>query len=276
MVHKFVPGDPEIEALKAQLARTDIADAWRCRFMVALGNAYHAIGRYDDAFAEFRRANDMNAQRTTPFDLEKRRAKVETIKRGFATANSAPNGSRASEDIVPVFVVGMSRSGKTLVEGLLGGRLEVCTMGEWLGLRRAIVAVCARHGTSAPYPDCVDELNDAMFEEIGQSYLEDLAVNFPECRYFVATWPGYYRHVGLIFRAFTAPRLIYCHRDPVWNTQVGLHCPEIFFDRVDALGSVIKLRAKGFRDVCAISVEGCQKEAVFVAEGVVDAEPVDP
>ncbi len=216
MVHKFVPGDPEIEALKAQLARTDIADARRCSFMVALGNAYHAIGRYDDAFAEFRRANDMNAQRT-PFDLEKRRAKVETIKRGFATAISAPDGSRASEDIVPVFVVGMSCSGKTLVEGLLGGRLEVCTMGEWLGLRRAIVAVCARHGISAPYPDCVDELNDAMYEEIGQSYLEDLAVNFPECRYFVATWPGYYRHVGLIFRAFTAPRLIYCHRDPMDN-----------------------------------------------------------
>ena len=100
MVHKFVPGDPEIDTLKALLARKDAADPRRPHVMVALGNAYHAIGRYDDAFAEFRRANDLMAQQM-PFDMEKRRAQFETIKRCSALAISAPDGSRTSEAIVP-------------------------------------------------------------------------------------------------------------------------------------------------------------------------------
>jgi tetratricopeptide (TPR) repeat protein len=216
MVHKFVPGDPEIDAIKAQLARTDITDAQRSGLMTALGNAYQAIGRYDDAFTEFRRANDMSKQQTS-FELEKRRTEVEMIKRGFEKAISAPAGSRAHADIVPIFVVGMSCSGKTLVENLLGGQPGVCTMGEWLGLRRAIDVVCARHGINATYPGCVDQLNDVMFQEIGQSYLDNIAVTFPGYRYYVATFPGYSRYIGLIFRAFTAPRLIFCQRDPMDN-----------------------------------------------------------
>ena len=124
-------------------------------------------------------------------------------------------------------------------------------MGEWLGLTRAIGAVRARHGISAPYPDCVDELNDAMFEEIGQSYLEDLAVNFPEGRYFVTTLPGYIRHVGLIFRAFTAPRLIHCHRDPMDNcllvySRIYTHGHEYSYD-LETLGKDYAL----YRDLMA-------------------------
>jgi tetratricopeptide (TPR) repeat protein len=224
LVHRFAPGDPALDRLAALLGREGLRPAQANRLMFALGKAHDDLGRYAEAFGYFRRANAQMAARAA-FDPARHRDELAAIKRAFRQPSSTAASAADEPAPMPVFVVGPSRSGKTLVESVLARHPGVRGAGERLTIVDALDRVRAQHGIAAPYPDGLDALDDDAIRAIGRAYRADLAERVPRSQIVVHTSPGHYRFVGLIARALPSAKVVFCRRDPLDN------CLFIYFAR---------------------------------------------
>ena len=223
-VHKFVPGDPEIGKLKKLLERKSISEAQRIPLLFALGKAHDDIGLYAEAFSYYRRANEERSSWAN-FDVSRRRQQIMEIKRVFRARQSSVSEVLELEKNFPIFVVGVSRSAKSLVESLLTQHEDAFAAGQRPEWFKAIKKVLEKHSISASFPDCMDFLVAEQIREMGKTYMKEISKYSPESRFFVNTKPELYLYVGLILQALPYAKMIYCHRDPLDN------CLFIYFKR---------------------------------------------
>jgi tetratricopeptide (TPR) repeat protein len=214
LVHRFRPGDPLISELERQLRLERRNGAGRSHLLVALGKAHDEAGSYDRAFDYYVKANREAGQQAC-FDAAAQRARIEAIKAAFPDPAVCPAG--APGPVTPIFVVGMPRSGKTLVESLLAQHPAVIALGEGRELQQALDRLLRLSGNNAPFPECLRSLNPVQTRVVGTQYLDAVRRRrpLPGARFCVNTLPGNYNQLGLIFRAFPEVRVIHCTRDPL-------------------------------------------------------------
>ena len=149
------------------------------------------------------------------FDAASHRRDIEEVKRSFPEAPK-PLGMDGGEGArLPVFVLGMSRSGKTLVESVLAQHRDVYSAGEKHEWINAVETVLKRHEISEPFPRCMAVLTGAQIREMGDLYMEGMSRYAPKLRVLVNTLPGNYRYIPLIFQALPSAKVVFCRRDPL-------------------------------------------------------------
>ncbi|MHA1528200.1 MAG: tetratricopeptide repeat protein [Alphaproteobacteria bacterium] len=212
--HRFQPLDPLLNELNRQLARQPRDGPSPTGLLEALGKAHDDLGLYDKAFSYYRKANQEFAGRVS-YDPTAQREQIEAIKSAFPQSLLCPD--RSPSAVMPIFVVGMSRAGKTLVESLLAQHPAVIAAGERKEWWRALDWVRGKSGIADPFPACVDSLTSVQIREMGEHYLDQIRLRgqLPDGRFYVNTMPGHYRHLGLIFRAFPSVKVIFCQRQPL-------------------------------------------------------------
>ena len=216
MDHRFVPGDPLIETLKGLLEIEDITEKQRDTVLFALGKAHDQIGRYADAFSYHSRANEGTAKRVN-FDPSRNEKEIMAIKDTFR-GRQDPKGATSGEAApVPIFVIGMSRSGKTLVEALLSQHVDAYGAGESHEWTNAVATVIERNAITDIFPDLMAFLSEDNLREVGNIYTENIRIDSPDCKLIIDTMPANYRFVGMILQALPTAKIIYTHRDPLDN-----------------------------------------------------------
>lgn len=210
--HRFTPFDPGFGLLQAGLETA--TGPRRALVLAALGKAHDDIDACADAFDYFHQANEADG-RAQGFDPEGYRQLIDDIRRANLTVD--PNQDPPVPDRTAVFVVGMSRSGKTLAESLLARHPDVHAAGESQEWEQAVKAVLTARRQDASFPACLPHLESEDFERIGATYLERMSSESPGSRFFVNTLPGYFAHLGLILRCLPGARVIHCRRHPLDN-----------------------------------------------------------
>ena len=124
-----------------------------------------------------------------------------------------PHGSNESER--PVFIVGMPRSGTTLVEQILSSHPEVYGAGELGDIRLAMIDLPKVIGTQNEYPDCLLDMKQETCDQIAQTYLDHLMRLATDERYVINKMPGNFLNLGFISILFPKARIIHCMRDPL-------------------------------------------------------------
>jgi hypothetical protein len=114
-----------------------------------------------------------------------------------------------------VFVLGMPRSGTTLVEQILASHPEVAAGGELAGLQIISRELPFRPGMARPYPECARDLDPEAAGVLAHDYLDRLARRFPEAARITDKMPVNFRYLGLIATLFPAARVIHCRRHPL-------------------------------------------------------------
>ena len=224
-VHTFVPGDPEIDVLKDLFARQNMSEENKTHLLFALGKAHDEIGKYTEAASYYERANkDMTKSMT--YDLPGHRQGVKDIQQVFRQPGPAEDAGEMKP--IPILVVGMSRSGKTLVESLLSQHADVYGAGESREWTTAMKSVLSKHGITQSYPAYMESLTDAQIREVGTEYVTKVSSLSPDSPFFVDTMPGNYPYIGMIFQAVPWAKVIYCRRDPLDN------CLFVYFQRYKA------------------------------------------
>lgn len=206
---RFTPNSGDLAALQALAASPSLQPEQKTLLDFALGKALDDIGAYDEAISHFRRANKAMAERVA-FDLAPQRARVERIRAAYAAA-PAIAAPPATAEPVPVFVIGMSRSGKSLVERLLQGHPGVTAAGERSLWATEIDSRLESLGARRRFPEVAGSLTAERKATLEQAYFNDVA-NAAQ-GLVVNTWPGYFDYVGLIFEVFPGARVIHCRRD---------------------------------------------------------------
>jgi len=205
----------EAEALglvERVLARDGLAPGPKRTLHDEAGRLHDALGAYEEAFVHFQAGN---ALERLPFDPDAHAGLVDRLIRVFAPERfdrlpRARHGFR-----LPVFVVGMPRSGTSLVEQIIASHSAAHGAGELpdIGALAERLGVLLRVGL--PYPECVPEADPATLDRLAEQYHARLRSLAPEAERVTDKMPHNFLHLGLIALLFPKARVIHCVRDPL-------------------------------------------------------------
>jgi tetratricopeptide (TPR) repeat protein len=195
----FVPGDPALATMEHFLDASPNLRAIEARTTMhfALGKAYRKSGDRTNAFRHFAAGNEMK-RATFVYDVaDDERFARETIA-FFTPAIMEELGGAGDASRAPIFVIGMPRSGTSLVEQILASHPGVHGAGELTFFERAIAEAGADDMTA-----------------LGRRYIELVDAVAHTGKRVVDKLPSNFRHVGLLRLALPRARFIHCTRDAI-------------------------------------------------------------
>ena len=209
----FRRGDPFLDQVLVQLASPELEDRVRCYFHFAAGKCLDDIGEYAAAFEQYRQGNKAADK---PFDSAEFRALIKDTIYVFNRAfiDELQDSGNPSEQ--PVFIVGMPRSGTTLVEQILASHSSVFGAGELSEMRQISKRASQLSRIQQPWPNCVPGLNALCLGMLADDYLGSIAGLLPSPHdRVVDKHPLNFQFVGLILLMFPRARVIHSVRDPL-------------------------------------------------------------
>jgi len=206
--------EADIQHMRAVEALPGLATEDRYHFCFALGKAYEDAGNYSESFAYYARGNALKKTEIgyRPEPLERNaRLQAEICTAEFFAARKGVG----CESAAPIFIVGLPRSGSTLLEQILASHPEVDATMELADIPRLVQDLEARaiREGSTPYPGVLAELDPAVFKRFGEEYLALTRLQRGGKPYFIDKMPNNFRHIGLIHLMLPNAKIIDARRE---------------------------------------------------------------
>ena len=194
------------------------SDSDRIHLHFALGRSYLESDDPARAFPHFRAGNAIR-RATYTYDV----ADDESLLAAFAEALPAEAiarcGGAGDPDATPIFIVGMPRSGSSLLEQILAAHPQIHGAGELLQLKRLVVQEFADQG---PFPAAMADQTPDQFRALGRRYLEATTGLAPGAKRVIDKLPLNFYFAGLIHLMLPNARIIHIRRDPL-DTCLSCH-----------------------------------------------------
>jgi tetratricopeptide (TPR) repeat protein len=208
--------DEEFARMRREEADPATAPGDRCHLCFALGKALEDRGEYAESFRFYERGNALKIaeSRYRPeLIVRNTRMQIQICTREFFERRAGSG----RPDVDPIFIVGLPRSGSTLIEQILASHSSVEGTQELADVPRLVVELQGRepetHGLR--YPAVLEELGAADFERLGQQYLDDTRIYRTGKPRFIDKMPNNFRHLGLIHLMLPNARIIDARREPM-------------------------------------------------------------
>jgi tetratricopeptide (TPR) repeat protein len=208
--------DAELAQMKADESLPDTQLADRYHLCFALGKALEDCAQYAESFAYYERGNALKKSecRYRPEPLERSaRLQASVCTREFFAARQG----YGCPDLAPIFVLGLPRSGSTLLEQVLASHSQVEGTMELADIPRLVQELQGRENAdSAPrYPAVLADLHADALRQLGEKYLHDTRVYRAGKPRFIDKMPNNFRHIGLIHLILPNAKIIDARRDPM-------------------------------------------------------------
>ena len=202
--------------MREQERAADIGAEDRYHLCFALGKALEDRGDYAESFGYYRRGNALKrAELRFKIEPLERNARLQTAvcTREFFAARR-DSGCDSGE---PIFIVGLPRSGSTLLEQILASHSQVEGTTELPNILRFVAELQGRDpDTQEPrYPAILERLTPADFRRLGEKYLADTRAYRTGKPRFIDKMPNNFRHIGLIHLILPNARIIDARREPM-------------------------------------------------------------
>jgi tetratricopeptide (TPR) repeat protein len=177
-----------------------------------LGRLYDAKDEYDQAFEHYRQGNMLvNRPYNHEHYVKLNDQNIRIFSREFLA--SAPRSSIDTHR--PVFIVGMPRSGTTLVEQILASHPRVTGAGELMDIINLTSMLPGKIGTDNAYPLCITEMTRDTCNTLARHYIDKLATLSGNAELVTDKMPHNFLHLGLIAMLFPQAHIIHCTRHPL-------------------------------------------------------------
>jgi tetratricopeptide (TPR) repeat protein len=217
---RFPDDEDTLSQLEQAARQPSLEGAVRTGLLLQLAAAWEKRKDYERAFALATEANNASRKHLN-YDAKAHRNQCARIRHAFCKALYQHRPERGIDSTLPVFVVGMPRSGTTLVEQIIAGHSRIFGAGELGVIPQRIAGLnrWERHvGSGRSYPDCVDDLSPYVSAGIANGILDELrelaANDKPEALHVVDKLPHNFENIGLIKFLFPNARIISVRRDP--------------------------------------------------------------
>lgn len=205
------PGDGDIAAMETLYNRQDIPDSDRMLLGFGLGKALSDTGAYDAAMDCFIEANRLK-RASYAYDPAADRQVFDRIRNTYSPALLQAGRRTGLPDETPVFIVGMPRSGTSLVEQILASHPRVSGAGELIVLEEIVHDFFKTHPAISPLN--IDSLSVEL-AAAGRSYLEAVRNLSPPGERITDKMPHNFMQIGFIRLILPRARIIHCTRDPM-------------------------------------------------------------
>jgi tetratricopeptide (TPR) repeat protein len=220
--------EPAIRALTGMLERDDLTDKAVSDLHRALGELFDLRQDFDTAFRHFELSN-LHAPCTY-----KENAQTAFIDRVIkhSGADLLAGLPRAQHDFRNIaFIIGMPRSGTSLVEQIISSHPDVFGAGE---LRYMGDIACASQlltGSQGEYPEAIANIDQAAIDTLARTYINAVKKIVPADAFITDKMPHNFRYLGLIALMFPEARIIHVRRNPLDN------CLSLYFQSCNPLHS---------------------------------------
>jgi tetratricopeptide (TPR) repeat protein len=184
-------------------------------FRFALARAFEKRDDYERAWEQYVKANAAKRAliKYDPVEIE---AQNRAIKDVFDASLCGARSASTPGDVTPIFVLGVPRSGSTLIEQILASHSSVAGCGELPYIIMLSNTVAAGRADGLRYPKIIHELDDSQLTGLGRSYLHyAMTHNVNGNPFFTDKMPANFSHVGFISQILPHAKIIDARRDPM-------------------------------------------------------------
>jgi len=208
--------DTEIERMRAEEAATTTGLIDRYHLCFALGKALEDRGELAESWLYYERGNALkrSESRYRPEIIETNTAKqIEVCTPAFFAKRTGWGDPRPD----PIFILGLPRSGSTLLEQILASHSQVEGTQELADVQRIVLELQGRDGDleNPRYPAVLADMTDESFMKLGEAYLADTQVYRTGKPFFIDKMPNNFRHIGLIHLMLPNAKIIDARREPM-------------------------------------------------------------
>lgn len=214
-----------ITVMEKLLERSNLSMEQRQELHFSLGSLYDDQKQYALAFPHFKKGNSL---RPYQHDSTSEPGYFTDIITTFSSDFQREKIRSSIDSERPIFIVGMPRSGTTLVEQILSSHPDVFGGGELREVEVAITLLRATTKTQRPYPYFIPETTLASLNNAAQSFLNILHELSPSTVHVTDKMPHNFLYLGLIEMLFPKARIIHCTRNPIDT------CLSIYFHNFNA------------------------------------------
>ncbi len=208
--------DADIEAMRAEIAKSTCTLEDHFHLCFALGKALEDRRQFEESFLYYQRGNDIK-KKHEKFDAElnesaTRRVKIVCTSDLFSAAKG--QGCQAPD---PIFIVGLPRAGSTLLEQILASHSQVDGTKELV----EILSIVRRLGGKkkktdvSRYPELLADLSASQLNELGQEYIDRTRIQRGDAPFFIDKMPNNFLHVGFINLVLPNAKIIDARRHPM-------------------------------------------------------------
>jgi tetratricopeptide (TPR) repeat protein len=211
ILKRFAQDDQQLAAMETIASEAGSLSAQdRIYLHFALAKAYDDLGDYDRSFRHLREGNALKRQEII-YDEADVRDHFARIMDVFTSALMNEKRELGDSSSVPIFIIGMPRSGTSLIEQILASHPKVFGAGELRTLANAVARLCQ----PAPFPDAISSMGQKELQELGASYVAEIRQVAPNAERITDKMPANFRFAGLIHLVLPQARIIHVRRDPV-------------------------------------------------------------
>jgi len=207
--------DDQVQTIRSQLASGEPAVDSEIGMRFALARASEARGDFDAAWLDYERGNSLKRININydPMQAEQvHNAIIEVFSSDFLDRGSHEKASKHT----PIFILGLPRSGSTLLEQILASHSMVEGTGELPYVVMLSSSLGRQRSDGLRYPDTVRELNKEQFESLGKAYMYHSGVHRSlDQPFFTDKMPANFSHVGLIHMMLPNAKIIDARRHPM-------------------------------------------------------------
>jgi tetratricopeptide (TPR) repeat protein len=208
--------DGEISRMRAAESSPATAPVDRYHLCFALGKAFEDLGDFQESYRCYERGNALkrSESRYRPEVIETNtRKQIEICTREFFSSRDGRGDQRAD----PIFIVGLPRSGSTLLEQILASHSRVEGTQELADIPRIVLDLQGRDPDlqNPRYPGVMADMSSQDFLRLGEKYLNDTRVYRTGKPHFIDKMPNNFRHVGLIHLMLPNAKIIDARREPM-------------------------------------------------------------
>lgn len=213
--------DEEIEDMEAKIEREDLGAESKVNFLFALAKAWEDRKEYAQAWHYYDQGNSLRRIQETydPVDTEVMNDMIIDV---FSKDLLETNAGAGNADPSPIFVIGLPRSGSTLIEQILASHSLVEGTSELPYVARLTRSLNRNRADGINYPKAVAELDDKHFAAMGQDYISFCQMHRTEGKqYFIDKNPNNFPAVGFIHLMLPNAKIIDARRHPM---DAGFSC----------------------------------------------------
>lgn len=209
--------DADIEAMNAQIERSEIEESDRLHLHFALGKALEDAGRFEESFRHYEAGNTLGETRAN-YDEDEVSIRRERAEKTYTPALFAARQGAGAAAPDPIFIVGMPRAGSTLIEQILSSHSQVegtMELPDILNIAKRLGRK-AKASEESKYPEIVAELSSEELRALGEEYIETTRIQRKTGKpFFIDKMPNNFMHVGLIRLILPNARIIDARRHPL-------------------------------------------------------------
>jgi Tfp pilus assembly protein PilF len=204
--------DYEIQKMEVLHRKLDITAEQRMHLAFGLGKAFEDLGEHEKSFKFILEGNELK-RNTYTYNIIEDMDFFNNLKNVFNGQLFRKHADDGHGDNTPIFIVGMMRSGSTLVEQILASHTLVCGAGELSDLSKIAIRSSEKI-TGTKFPFCVAKLSPQNLENLGADYTKRLRQFSGSAKYITDKMLNNFLFIGMIRLILPNAKIIHCKRDP--------------------------------------------------------------